>query len=54
MSQAEIDNAVAECDDALITAMKNAAANIREFHEKQKQAEFEFERENGIKLGQIV
>ena len=54
VSQQELDCAVAQCDIALITAMKNAAANIREFHEKQKQAEFEFERENGIKLGQIV
>lgn len=54
VSQQELDCAVEQCDSALITAMKNAAANIREFHEKQKQAEFEFERENGIKLGQIV
>jgi len=52
VGQAELDKAEKSVDDALLVAMRTAAENIREFHEKQKRTGFEFKRPDGAVLGQ--
>lgn len=54
VSKKEIDEAVASVDEKFITILKNAAANIRKFHEKQVRNSFIINDENGIVTGQKV
>ena len=54
VSQAEIDAGLAECDDVLIKALRDAAQSIREFHINQKQNSWEISKHDGIRLGQQI
>ena len=49
-----IDGAEEECDGELIAAMKRAAANIKDFHERQVQQSWLTSKENGVILGQRI
>ena len=46
-----LQEAVESLDETLLDAMQRAAANIRDFHEKQRPATYEIRKENGIILG---
>ena len=50
----EIDEAFASVDDKFVEILKEAAENIRLFHEKQVKEGFSIKRENGIVIGQKV
>ena len=50
----EIEEAYAALDPALIEVMKKAAANIRDYHEKQKRNSWITTREDGVILGQKI
>ncbi len=54
VSRQEIEEAYAELDPELIEVMKRAAANIREYHERQKMQSWITTREDGSILGQKV
>ena len=54
VSENEIGAAVASVDPKFIDILTKAAANIREFHEKQKTSGFEIKKENGVIVGQKV
>ena len=54
MSEAEIEAAMAGVDAALIADLKEAAANIACYHEKQLQEGYEIQKEEGVYLGQRV
>lgn len=54
VSHAEIDEAYAAVDDALIETMKRSLENIRSFHEKQVRQSFITTREDGVMLGQRI
>ena len=54
VSEEEIREAVDSVDEEFIEILKEAAENIREFHEKQKNSGFEIKKENGIIIGQKV
>jgi histidinol dehydrogenase len=54
VSQKEIDDAIKLVDDELIEIMKEAAANIREYHQLQKEKTWLQTKENGIILGQLI
>ena len=54
VSDEEIKKAYNTLYDALLTALKQAAENIRKFHEKQIPEEWEIEVNPGIVAGQIV
>ena len=54
MSEAEIEAAMAGVDAALIADLKEAAANIACYHEKQFQEGYEIQKEEGVYLGQRV
>jgi len=49
-----IEELSAQVDDDLITAMREAIANIRHYHQHQLTSDWEIERENGVRLGQRV
>ena len=49
-----IDGAEKKCDSELIAAMKRAAANIKDFHERQVQQSWLTSKENGVILGQRI
>src|SRR5262245_22075181 len=49
-----IEELPALVDDSLITAMREAIANIRHYHEHQLTRDWEILRENGVRLGQRV
>lgn len=49
----EIEDAFEEVDDSLLSAYKDAAINIRDFHQKQKEDSWSYEKE-GILLGQRI
>jgi histidinol dehydrogenase len=49
-----IETLAAQVDDGLITAMREAIANIRHYHEHQLTGDWEIERANGVRLGQRV
>ena len=51
VSREEIEEAYAALDPALIEVMKKAAANIRDYHEKQKRNSWITTREDGVILG---
>lgn len=50
----EIETAYAQADKRFVEILEEAAANIREFHEKQKRDGFKIERENGVIVGQKI
>jgi histidinol dehydrogenase len=54
VTKEEIDEAVASLDQEMIDIISEAAANIREYHEKQKRQSWFFTREDGTMLGQKV
>ncbi|MFE1243153.1 histidinol dehydrogenase [Fictibacillus sp. NPDC058756] len=54
VTKEEIDEAVASLDQKMIDIISEAAANIREYHEKQKRQSWFFTREDGTMLGQKV
>ena len=54
VSQEEIDQAVAKCPKELSQALEHAAAQIREFHERQLQQSWIETRSNGAIVGALV
>ncbi len=54
VSESEIGEAVASVEPRFIDVLTKAAANIKEFHEKQKTSGFEIRKENGVIVGQKV
>lgn len=52
VSRDEIDAAVAATDPCFLDTLKQAAANIRAFHEKQVHQNFVLTREDGVVMGQ--
>ena len=54
VTQAEIDEAVAQVEPRFLEVLKTAAKNIRKFHEKQVRNGFIINDENGIVTGQKV
>lgn len=50
----ELERAVKECDPDFVAALEKAAANIRTFHERQRQEGWSFTTEQGCLLGQRV
>ena len=54
VSDEEINDAVKEVGPEFMGLLSRAAANIREFHEKQQRQGFFFTKENGVVLGQRV
>lgn len=54
VTKEEWDNALQNADKKLVDIMERAAANIREFHEKQVRDGFEIKRKNGEIVGQRV
>ena len=54
VSQAEIDEALAQAEPKFLDVLNKAAANIRKFHEKQKRNSFIINDEKGIVMGQKV
>lgn len=54
VSEDEIEEAMAKIDDYFIETLKQAEANIRQYHEKQLRSGYEIRKEDGIVLGQKV
>ncbi len=54
LSKEALEQEVAQCDPAFIDSLKKAAANIREFHQRQKQQSRIDPMPNGIITGQRV
>ena len=54
VTEAEIQEAMSQVDPELLTVMKRAMKNIREYHEKQKQYSWFDSRPDGTLLGQRV
>ncbi|MBQ7369323.1 MAG: histidinol dehydrogenase [Clostridia bacterium] len=54
VSEAEIDAAFEQADEEFIAVLKEAAANIRAFHEQQKRDGFALEKANGVIVGQKI
>ncbi len=54
VSKEEIDEAVASVDPQFIEILKEAAVNIRAFHEKQKRTGFSIESADGSVIGQKI
>ncbi|MBR3503122.1 MAG: histidinol dehydrogenase [Clostridia bacterium] len=54
VSTEEIDEAVASMDPAFLEILREAAANIRAFHEKQKRTGFIINEQSGVVMGQKV
>ena len=52
VSEAEMEAAMASVDEAFLETLRRAAANIREFHEKQVHEDFTIRRPDGCVLGQ--
>ena len=53
VTREEINEAYAQTDPALVEIMKKSAANIQEYHTRQKRETWTMEKE-GVKLGQII
>ena len=51
VSEQEIEDAIKSIDPELLTIMKEAASNIRRFHEEQKEHGFMMDVGNGAKIG---
>ncbi len=54
VTQAEMDEAMASVDPALLRVLEKAAANIRKFHSRQVRNSFIINDEDGIVMGQKV
>ena len=54
VTKEEIDSAFAKADKKFVSVLKEAAENIRLFHEKQKREGFRIEKENGVIIGQKI
>ncbi|MFC0211872.1 histidinol dehydrogenase [Paenibacillus chartarius] len=54
VSAEELEAAYAQVDDAFLSALRGAAANIRAFHEKQKRTSWFDLQPSGTMLGQVV
>lgn len=54
VSAEELEEAASQADPEFVSALEDAAVNIREFHEAQKQNGYRIERKNGAVLGQRV
>ena len=54
VSETETEEAFAEVDDEFLDILKEATANIRAFHEKQKRSSFIINESNGVIIGQKV
>ena len=54
VTRAEIDEAVAAVSPEFLAVLREAAANIRAFHENQKRAGFTVNREDGVVMGQKI
>ena len=54
VSEAEIEEAFAAVEDEFLDILREAAANIRAFHEKQKRSSFIINETNGVIIGQKV
>ena len=54
ISADEIDNIIAQCDEAYITTIKKAAENIADFHNRQVQQSWLTTKNNGVIMGQRV
>ena len=54
VTEGEIQEALSQVEPALLTVMKRAMQNIREYHEKQKQYSWFDSKPNGTILGQKV
>ncbi len=54
VSKEEIEAAVSCCDPEFVDTLRKAAANIRDFHERQKQQSWLNTKENGVIMGQRI
>ncbi len=54
VSSEEIDKAYASCDEYFIKTLTLAKENISLYHEKQLKSGYDIQKEDGIRLGQIV
>ncbi len=54
ISKEEIDKAIEKCDPFFVKSLEDAAENIRDFHERQKQQSWLTTKENGVIMGQRV
>ena len=54
VSREEIEAAASKCDPAFIQTLERAAANIRDFHQRQKQQSWLTTKENGVIMGQRI
>ncbi|MDR7073046.1 histidinol dehydrogenase [Fictibacillus barbaricus] len=52
VTKEEVDEALSSLDQEMVNIIREAAANIREYHEKQKKESWFFTREDGTLLGQ--
>ena len=53
VTESELEAALKEVDDDFIAALKNAAANIEDFHAEQKDKSWQKQKKPGIITGQI-
>lgn len=54
INQADMQELVKDCDPAFVEALEKAAANIRDFHARQKQQSWMNTEANGVMMGQRV
>ena len=54
ISREELKALAAQCDPKFLSALEKAAANIREFHQRQKQQSWLTTRQDGVLMGQRV
>lgn len=54
ITKEEIEASIALCEPSFIEALKRAADNIRDFHDRQKQQSWLTAKENGVLMGQRV
>ncbi len=54
ISKKEIDKAYSECDEYFLQTLKEAKENITLYHQKQVRRGYDIEKEDGIRLGQII
>ena len=54
ISKEEINKAIEKCDAFFVKSLEDAAENIRDFHERQKQQSWLTAKENGVIMGQRV
>ena len=54
ISKEELKELAAQCDPKFLSALEKAAANIRDFHQRQKQQSWLTTKANGVMMGQRV